>query len=70
MPASPTVINFQALSLGPNFTHVWQIVLTPEDSSANTNFTCGLHLANLTTVSVYANNPSGTTSVIYLVIGN
>ncbi len=57
---------------GPNFTRVFRVMVTPQDSGTATNFNCGQRtVANNTSgnFNAYCANPSATTSVIYLVMG-
>jgi len=57
---------------GPNFNYIFRVMLTPFDSSTNTNFTCGQR-TSFTAVSgdftAYCANPSATTVISYLIIG-
>lgn len=56
---------------GPNFSHVFRVFVTPVDT-ANTNFNCGQKTAADNTsgnFTAYCANPSGTTSIRYLVLG-
>lgn len=68
--ASTVTINFQALSGGPAYTNVFRVYLSPFDSGTAVNFTCGQRsVATTTSVSAYCNNPSGTASIRYLILG-
>jgi hypothetical protein len=70
--ANPVAITPTITSGGPNFTHVFQVLLTAEDSSGSTNFTCGQKTVPDNTsgnFSAYCAHPSATTNIVYLVIG-
>ncbi len=57
---------------GPNFQHVFTAMVTPYDSSAAVNFTCGQNTVPDNTsgnFSAYTNNPTATTHIVYLVLG-
>jgi len=74
MPAAsnPTAITPTVTSGGPNFSHVFQVLLTADDSSGNNNFSCGQKTVPDNTsgnFDAYCANPSGTTNIVYLVIG-
>lgn len=65
-----TTINFQTISGGPVYTRVFRSFLTPNDTGAAVNFTVGIRNPGTTsTIVVYANNPSGTTGLRYLILG-
>lgn len=71
-PSNPTSVTPTVTSGGPNFTKVFTVYVTPDDTSTNTNFTCGQKTAANDTsgnFDAYCANPSGTTSIKYLVIG-
>lgn len=71
-PANPVSITPTVTSGGPNFSRVFRVMVTPFDSSTNTNFNCGQKtLPNNTSgnFDAYCANPSGTTSIRYLVLG-
>jgi len=78
MTTATLAITPTVTSGGPNFQRAFQVFLTAYDTSVNTNFTVGQR----TTVSnallndpttgnftAYANNPSATTEINYIVIG-
>lgn len=70
--ANPTSITPTVTSGGPNFSRVFRVMVTPFDSSTNTNFNCGQKtLPNNTSgnFDAYCANPSGTTAIRYLVLG-
>ena len=72
MDAVSLAITPTVTSGGPNFNYVFQVMLTPYDSSANVNFTVGQNTVPNNTsgnFTAYANNYSATTSITYLVIG-
>lgn len=69
---NPTAVTPTVTSGGPNFSQVFTVYVTGLDTSGNTNFSCGQYTtANNTSgnFSAYCANPSGTTSVQYLVLG-
>jgi hypothetical protein len=67
---SSATINFQTISGGPTYTRAFRVLITPDDSGSAVNFTAGIRTAaTTTTFVVYANNPSGTTGIRYLVLG-
>lgn len=71
-PTASVAITPTVTSGGPNFTRVFRVMVTPQDSGTAVNFTCGQRtVANNTSgnFTAYCANPSATTSVIYLVIG-
>lgn len=70
--ANPVSITPTATSGGPNFSRVFTVYVTPQDTSTNTNFTCGQKtVANNITgnFDAYCANPSATTSIRYLLLG-
>lgn len=71
--ASATVsVTPTATSGGPNFTRVFRVFLTPSDTSSAVNFNCGQRTAADNTsgnFNAYCSNPSGTTSIRYLLLG-
>jgi len=67
---STVTVNFQSLSGGPAYRRVFRSFITPADTSSATNFNCGIRsVGSTTSFTAYCNNPSGTTSLRYLVIG-
>lgn len=71
-PGATVNITPTATSGGPNFTRVFRVFVTPQDSGAAVNFSCGQRTAADNTTgnfSAYCANPSGTTAIIYMVIG-
>ena len=55
----------------PTFNNIFQVFLTPRDSSGNNNFRLGLTSINgSTSFTVWSQNPTTTTAMIYLIIGN
>jgi hypothetical protein len=72
MTTTTLAITPTVTSGGPNFQRVFQVYLTGYDTSVNTNFTVGQNtLPNNTSgnFTAFANNPSATTEINYLVIG-
>lgn len=70
--ANPVSITPTVTSGGPNFTKVFTVYVTPEDTSTNVNFSCGQKTAANDTsgnFDAYCANPSATTYIKYLVIG-
>lgn len=70
--ANPVSITPTVTSGGPNFTKVFTVYVTPQDTSTNTDFTCGQKTAANDTsgnFDAYCANPSATTFIKYLVIG-
>lgn len=71
-PSNPTSVTPTVTSGGPNFTKVFTVYVTPQDTSTNTNFVCGQKTAANDTsgnFDAYCANPSATTYIKYLVIG-
>lgn len=71
-PSNPTSVTPTVTSGGPNFTKVFTVYVTPQDTSTNTNFACGQKTAANDTsgnFDAYCANPSATTYIKYLVIG-
>ena len=61
-----------ATSGGPNFSRVFRVMVTPQDTGTAVNFNCGQRtVANNTpgNFTAYCANYSGTASIVYLVIG-
>lgn len=55
----------------PAFNNIFQIFVTPRDTSSNTNFTIGLRsITGTTAFTVYSQNPTSATAMIYFIIGN
>lgn len=70
-PTASVAITPTATSGGPNFTRVFRVFVSAQDSVA-VNFTCGQKTAADNTsgnFTAYCANPSATTAIIYMVIG-
>lgn len=71
-PSATVSITPTATSGGPNFSRVFRVFVTGFDSSSSVNFLCGQRtVANNTSgnFNAWCANPSGTTSIRYMVIG-
>lgn len=71
-PGASVNITPTATSGGPNFSRVFRVFLTPLDGGTAVNFNCGQRTAADNTTgnfTAYCANPSGTTSIRYLVLG-
>lgn len=54
----------------PAYTQIFNIYLTPMDTSSNTNFTLGLRsITGTTAFTIYCTNPTAATFMNYLIIG-
>lgn len=70
-PSATVAITPTVTSGGPNFSRVFRVFVTPQDPTA-VNFTCGQKSSADNTsgnFNAYCANPSGTTAIIYMVIG-
>lgn len=67
--ASVTV-DFQSLSGGPTYTRVFRVFVSPLDTGTAVNFSVGQRTVSTTTsFTAYCANPSGSTSLRYLILG-
>lgn len=71
-PTATVSITPTATSGGPNFSRVFRVFVSPQDTGTAVNFNCGQRtVANNTSgnFDAYCANPSATTAIVYWVIG-